>query len=140
MSEKSTTTPDTEEEETQFKIFDYIAEMEDRVDQIIRHTQEKSQQQYAEKEKLLEKEFEQKVKALTTQLEERKSVVLEKITRDKNLHNQLITDKIQAILTKFAQDKDTICDLILQQLHLPFVKTLSQRMLTTRKMTKKVKK
>ncbi len=114
--------------------------MEDRVDQIITHTQEKSQQLYAEKDKQLAGDFEQKVKALTTQLEERKTVVQEKISRDKTLHNQLIADKIQNILTKFSQDKDTICDLILQQLHLPFVKTASQNKPTTRKTAKRTKK
>ncbi len=140
MSETPNPSQKPEEEENQFKIFDYIVEMEDRVDQIITHTQEKAQQEYTEKEKQLDADFEQKVKALTLQLEERKKVVLEKINGDKTLHDQLIADKVQNILTKFAQDKDTICDLILQQLHLPFVKTTSLPKPPTRKVAKRTKK
>lgn len=134
-SEEVVSTP-----ESQFKIFDYIMAMEDRVDQIITRNQEKLQQQYLEKEKRLENEYQLKVKTLTDQLEEKKKAVIDNINRDKDVYEQLIAEKLRTLQSSFSQQKGSICERVLQQINLPFIKAISREKNHARKTSVKVRK
>jgi uncharacterized membrane protein YdbT with pleckstrin-like domain len=110
------------EKDSKFRIFDYILELENKVEVLVSSGEEKAQAEYKEREMALEEEYDKKIQDMKNDFQNEKQQVEDEIAQEQIAFEEHQAIEIERVREKFTQNKESVIHSIIRKFDLPFLK------------------